>query len=196
MRRLSLLAATLALAAGLALGWAGSARADGYLGLYAGGSIAPDTDVKNNVDQVIDRASQFDAGPLAGIKLGHYMDTHPWLGGEINVWGAWPNRQVNDQDLTLVNFSGSLLLQAVIRPLRLYAGGGVLGTWAKLRDGATDHDAAIGAMAQGGAEFTFLPCYAVFAEYRYSWNRFHFGAADEKFELSRHELLGGINLHF
>jgi opacity protein-like surface antigen len=186
----------LALAASAQADWAESYHncVKTYVGIYGGGAYIPDTDVDIGAMTFADQ--EFDTGYLVGGKIGWWANRLPWLAWELNVWNTWTST-----DLSLLNFSGSLLLQWLGGPVRIYGGGGVLGTWAELTNAADEDDLAVGAVGQAGLEYTLnIPIeWGVFAEYRYSWNSFEF--ADEtlgKVDINpnRHEFIGGVNFRF
>lgn len=188
----------------LALG-AGAAQADMYVGVYGGYSLLQDEDITVAVGPLSATGEvEFDSGPTVGGKAGYWLKTLPWVAVEFNVWNTWAGvdkvagSSVSDIDLTLLNFSGSVLLQYLSGPLRVYAGGGVLGTWAEFSNGDSVDDTAIGALGQGGVEYEVVPHWTVFGEYRYTWNSFEFEEAGAKMEmdLGRHEFLGGVNFRF
>ncbi|MFH0810270.1 MAG: hypothetical protein V2A77_07375 [Pseudomonadota bacterium] len=181
-------------AAVLSLAWAATTHADTYLGLYGGAALTPDQKV--TVDNTVIPQAEFGTGTLAGGKLGHWMKEYPWVAAELNVWSEWLPMK-DPREFNLVNFSGSLLLQWVCNPFRLYGGGGPMGTWANLSEDPDADDLAIGAMAQAGVEYSILPCWSVFGEYRFAWSDLDFNEGSVlKSSLERHEALGGINFRF
>lgn len=195
MKRTAVLVAAI-----LVLALAASAHADTYVGIYGGYTYIPDTDVDVTVggSTLTIPDQEFDAGATVGGKAGYWLKTLPWLAGELNVWNTWTGPEDSSVDLTLVNFSGSVLLQWMNGPLRVYGGGGVVGTWAELSNSDSQDDFAVGALGQGGVEYEFIPAWTVFGEYRYTWNSFEFEEAGvtSEFDLSRHEFLGGVNFRF
>lgn len=186
----------LAAAAILLLALAASAQADLYVGLYGGGSFPVETDVKN-IDNVLTLDDQdFDAGALVGGKVGYWMDRLPWLAGEFNIWSTWANAEAEAFDVTLVNFSWTLLVQKFLGPVRGYLGGGLLLTHAEDGNATSDTDDAVGAVFQLGAEYTAICNWGLFGEYRYAWNDFKFEDTNRRYDLGRHELLAGISYRF
>lgn len=180
-----------------------------YLGIYGGYSLLPDTDVEAGGTTYNDQ--EFEDGHLVGGRVGWWHERAPWLAWEINVWNTWTSiegQPVNtplggDVDVNLLNFSGSLLLQWLCGPVRLYGGGGPLGTWAELTDTAIDEDTLeIGVLGQAGLEYTlYQPIeWGLFAEYRFSWNDLDFehdnpGTVKIN-DLGRHEFIGGASFRF
>jgi opacity protein-like surface antigen len=194
----------------LVLALAGLAQAESYVGVYAGYAYEPDTsvDITDLGGGKFTTDFKTEGGPSLGGKFGYWMKSLPWLAFEANIWHTWSELQdVNDinADLGLLNLSGSILLQYVACPFRIYGGGGILGTRADLDPDVkvAENDAsgwAVGAIAQAGLEYLITPNWAVFGEYRYSWNSFTLEAKaidrDYEFSLSRHDFLGGLNYRF
>ena len=197
----------LVLAAVLVLALAAGAQAETYLGVYGGYTYIPDQDIDGDVVAPLPGVgeTEFDGGYSAGGKIGYWMKTLPWLAVELNVWNTWSGldkiagTEVDDIDLNLLNFSGSLLLQYVTCPWRIYAGGGVVGTWADLsNDDDSVDNVGIGGLGQAGLEYLLAPNWSVFVEYRYTWCSLEFeeGGATAEIDLQRHEGIGGLNFRF
>jgi hypothetical protein len=183
-------------AAILVLAAAASAQAEGYLGVYGGATLVPDQHIDFDGTSFSD--IEFESTALYGGKAGFWPRRLPWLAAEFNVWSQRTGARDCPTDLTLVNFSGSLLLQHLWGPLRLYGGGGVLGTWAELDTWPRADDLAVGALAQVGLEAAFATHWALFAEYRYAVNHFDFQDDVDSFKvgLDRHDVLGGLSYRF
>jgi opacity protein-like surface antigen len=188
----------LILAAVWVLGLAASAYADSYFGIYGGGTFVPQTDIKNEAGTVIKvPKQQFRPGAVGGLKAGQFLKDVPWLATEFNIWGELPHQRGTGVHETLGNASLSLLAQLPVGPLRIYAGAGPVGTYARISGTAPrDHTWAAGAMAQAGAEYKATCNMGLFAEYRYVWTPLEFGVRDEKQSLARNIALAGINFHY
>jgi opacity protein-like surface antigen len=188
------------LAALLVLALAPLAHADSYVGIYGGYGLFQDTDVDFN-GTTTQTNVELDSGGLVGGKLGWWMNTLPWVAVEVNVWNNWTGMgdREGGVDLDLLNFSGSLLLQYVMSPLRLYAGGGVVGCWAEVTEGdVSESGLNVGAMGQAGVEWEIVPHWGVFGEYRYVYMPIeveHEGNTSE-FNTDRSEIIGGLNFRF
>jgi opacity protein-like surface antigen len=189
------------LAALLVLALAPLAHADSYVGVYGGYAFYQDTDIElNGVTEVTN--AELDSGGLVGGKLGWWAKTLPWVAVEVNVWNNWTGPADSDANLNLLNFSGSLLLQYVMSPLRLYAGGGVVGCWADF--GVEDDSQSslnVGAMGQAGVEWEIVPHWGVFGEYRYVYMPLEFDDVEHEgvtaeFNADRSEVIGGLNFRF
>jgi opacity protein-like surface antigen len=192
MRRTILVVATI-----LVLALAASAHAESYIGVYGGYSLIPDADKEVGGTK---GEAKYDSSYNVGGKLGYWAKTLPWVAVELNAWNTWANGKDSGDDINALNFSGSVLLQYLCNPLRAYAGGGVLGTWADPKNDDLDDDFAIGAMGQAGLEYLIGYNLGVFTEYRYSFNSFELKnkVTDVKTEvdLTRHEFMAGVNLRF
>lgn len=169
-----------------------------YIGLYTGFDWITDTNVTTN--GVTTNNVGIDMGGMFGGKAGWALPWVPkWLTGEFNVWADWTgSNKLPVNNLTLVNFSTSLLVNLSHDRWHLAMGGGILGTVADLSDGSSDTDAAVGAIAQAIVEYDLLRPFTVFGEYRFSWNDFTFNVAGTKteFDLARHQFIGGVNYRF
>jgi opacity protein-like surface antigen len=192
----------LLLAAVMVLAVAPLAQAETYVGLYGGYALVQDSDFEVN-GQTLTEDAEFDSGALVGGKIGYWMKTLPWVAAEVNIWNNWTSlptgKSGGDYDLDLLNFSGSLLLQYLVNPLRLYAGGGVVGCWADLSVHTMGEDSLnVGAMAQAGAEWEIVPHWGVFAEYRYVYLPLEFdaGGSEMEFDADSNQFLGGVNFRF
>jgi opacity protein-like surface antigen len=184
------------LAAVLVLALAPLAQADTYVGVYGGYSLQQDSDVKAG-DVTLAEDHEFDSGGLVGGKAGYWMKTLPWVAVEVNIWNNWSGLGEQkggvDIDLDLLNFSGSVLLQYLMNPLRLYAGGGVVGCWADFTDAGDSLN--VGAMGQAGVEWEIVPHWGVFAEYRYIYLPLEFDGELE-LDANSNQFLGGVNFRF
>ncbi len=185
----------LLLACTLVLGPAAAARAEGYFGVYGGYSFVEKVDIESASDVTIVKNADFDDSPLVGGKLGYWDKCLPWLATELNAWSVWTGPK-GGGDLTLVNVSASALLQLPLGPLRPYGGAGVLGAWARLSDGGSETDWAVGYLGQAGLELKLAPGLALFGEYRRVWSSLDFKRSDRQFDVDRNELLGGLTLHY
>jgi opacity protein-like surface antigen len=86
-----------------------------------------------------------------------------------------------------------------MNPLRLYAGGGVVGCWAEVSDeDDSETGLNVGAMAQAGAEWEIVPHWAIFGEYRYVYMPLEIEENDltSEFDAHRSEIIGGLNFRF
>lgn len=178
------------------LALSGSARADGYLGVYGGYAGVQQTTVDFDHFTLPEKAD-FEPGGLVGGKLGGWLKCFPFLALELNVWQTWSAVEMTS-DVTLLNFSGSLLLQLPLDNVRLYGGGGVVGTRAKSEQFDSTTDWAVGGMAQAGVGIRLIGGLGVFAEYRYSWTpvKFDLDGSAFKMDLARNEALAGVSLQF
>jgi hypothetical protein len=176
----------LVLAALLLLALPASALAEGYLGLYGGNTFLRNTNIEACNGQVLMTDARFDTGTAVGGKGGFWLNRFPWVAVEVNAWNTWSRLQ--GDDLNFVNVSGSLLLQWVESPVRIYAGGGAVATF--------DGTVSWGPLAQAGLEVTIVRHWAVFGEWRFSKNTFVVEDYDTRLHLRRNEALGGVNYHF
>lgn len=170
-----------------------------YLGVYAGASYWPDTDIDIAEERFEDR--QFDLDRMVGARFGWWWRELPFLALEFNLWNSWTGTDFRDFDIVLVNVSGSFLLQHFFGPLRAYGGGGIIGTWAELTNSADDETISPGAIAQAGAEYIvpIAPEWGIFTEFRFTWNAFMFeddGMGKVDINPSRMEFLAGVAYHF
>jgi len=199
----------------LALSWAPAAMAEMYVGVYGGATIVPDSDLEGRgiATGIELKDLQFDTGGTFGVKIGGRTegDFRYWV-AEGNIWTTFTDISgVNyggadpDADVTLLNFSFSLLAQYPTGPLRPYAGIGFLMSYVDVGNITAsvpgmiitipgDDTLSPGFMAQAGLEYKVTDLLGLFGEYRYTWANYEFEIA--KINASTHNFLAGAAFHF
>jgi opacity protein-like surface antigen len=207
----------------LTLIWAPAAMAEMYVGAYGGATVVPDSDLKYTgaLTGLELKGLQFDTGGSFGAKVGGWFKDFPYLAVEGNIWTTFtgisgtPDVVIGgfnygatadlDADVTLINFSGSLLAQYPTSTFRPYAGIGLLVSYADIGDmtasvpgmtvtGPGEDTTSVGFMAQAGLEYKVTDLLGLFGEYRYTWANYEFEFAE--IDVSTHNFLAGVAVHF
>ncbi len=202
----------------LLLGWAPGAAAEMYAGPYGSLAAVPGSDIEGAgpLSGAQLRDVELDPGWGFGGKIGYWFKAFPYLAFEGNIWtiltgisgdadlivaGIDQGSCNLDADLTLVNFSGSLLAQYPSGRLRPYAGVGFLVSYADVGainagafTGPGEDTTSPGILAQAGLEYRLSDLIGLFGEYRYTWANYNFDF--EELDASTHNFLIGAAIHF
>lgn len=196
------------------------AHAEGYVGVYAGGS-RPDSleSVEGKGSFGIDiKASDLALknSPMYGLKAGYFLERLKWLGVEGEFF--YSNPHVKQQTLSTTNpFQPTLDVQgahmrvavAALNLMARYPGGrfepyvgvGPAIYWARFSSAGpvqrTASDTTVGLNVLAGARFFLTKQIALFGEYKYNQATFDFGGnVLLKGDYSANSVVGGLSVHF
>ena len=204
----------------------GYAVAESFFDLFAGAAFTESADFtqKTSAETNVFPDLRFDTAPSFGIRGGHWFESLPVLGVEVDLSHFEPHRShqsssggssgsIRERDFKISSLSVDLrlrwpLLRSDSYPMGqlqpyLALGPGGFATLTRLSgahgQGSYDLAASPGAHAAAGVIWQFHSVVGVFAEYRFTYFHLGFksgGALPSDTNVATHHLLGGVSFRF
>ena len=213
MRRLVPVLAVL----GVSIALGATARAEGFLDVYAGWSSTRDASTVVTPASLGGGGTTHEDSFTAGLRGGYWFESQPWLGiaGDVSYFKPDTSLFFFAQDLDLVPISALLMLRAPLFKsaefpngrLQPYAGIGPGLFVTRYQEDLTgghfdDTQVDLGLDVRAGGEVLLFDRLGLFLEYRYTWvepeweDRVGGARTTARTQLGTHHLQAGVGFHF